>query len=138
MRACVYLMLIMCVAGLLGNDVSRDCRRLRKVKALETFTKDKRNPVVSIACGDRHSIALTKSGELFSWGGTLHGKLGRTGQPLSNTNTGSTTHAHTAGSTGPFQVVSALSGKRVVKVACGHCHTAAVTDDGEVTAACLA
>ncbi len=32
---------------------------------------------IKVACGESHSIALTSGGELYSWGGTLHGKLGR-------------------------------------------------------------
>ena len=32
-----------------------------------------------VACGDSHSIALTKEGLLFAWGSNRHGQLG-TGQ----------------------------------------------------------
>ncbi|XP_074849736.1 E3 ISG15--protein ligase HERC5-like isoform X2 [Carettochelys insculpta] len=32
--------------------------------------------VVQIACGDHHSMALSKGGELFTWGQNAHGQLG--------------------------------------------------------------
>uniref|UniRef100_A0A6I8P1W7 Uncharacterized protein n=1 Tax=Ornithorhynchus anatinus TaxID=9258 RepID=A0A6I8P1W7_ORNAN len=32
--------------------------------------------VIQVACGDRHSMALTRDGELFSWGDDEHGQLG--------------------------------------------------------------
>ncbi|XP_063967097.1 probable E3 ubiquitin-protein ligase HERC4 isoform X2 [Lytechinus pictus] len=32
--------------------------------------------VVQIACGDYHSLALTRDGRLFSWGSNRHGQLG--------------------------------------------------------------
>ncbi|MCJ8730258.1 hypothetical protein PDJAM_G00182160 [Pangasius djambal] len=33
-------------------------------------------PVVQVACGDFHSLALTKGGEVFSWGQNKYGQLG--------------------------------------------------------------
>ncbi|XDV15625.1 hypothetical protein PO909_015671 [Leuciscus waleckii] len=32
--------------------------------------------VIQIACGDQHSMALTKDGQLFVWGDNTHGQLG--------------------------------------------------------------
>ncbi|KAK7161310.1 hypothetical protein R3I94_004095 [Phoxinus phoxinus] len=38
--------------------------------------------VIQIACGDQHSMALTKDGQLFVWGDNTHGQLGlKIGQP---------------------------------------------------------
>ncbi|CAL8371695.1 unnamed protein product [Gadus morhua 'NCC'] len=33
-------------------------------------------PVVQVACGNSHSLALTKAGDVFSWGSNSHGQLG--------------------------------------------------------------
>ena len=32
--------------------------------------------VAQISCGDRHSVALTKAGQLFAWGDNSFGQLG--------------------------------------------------------------
>jgi alpha-tubulin suppressor-like RCC1 family protein len=32
--------------------------------------------VAQIGCGDRHSVALTKAGQLFAWGDNSFGQLG--------------------------------------------------------------
>ena len=69
-----------------------------------------------VALGNSHGAALTAGGELFTFGGNEFGELGR-----------------------PEVLDSALPGpvsfptmSRVVSVACGFFHTAAVTDDGMV------
>ncbi|XP_030007491.1 probable E3 ubiquitin-protein ligase HERC6 [Sphaeramia orbicularis] len=33
-------------------------------------------PVIQVACGNSHSLALTKGGDVFSWGQNSHGQLG--------------------------------------------------------------
>ncbi|CAM4476109.1 unnamed protein product [Leuciscus chuanchicus] len=48
-------------------DKSTVCRPL---KGLEN------RQVIQIACGDQHSMALTKDGQLFVWGDNTHGQLG--------------------------------------------------------------
>ncbi|KAK9981413.1 hypothetical protein ABG768_000946 [Culter alburnus] len=48
-------------------DKSTVCRPL---KGLEN------RQVIQIACGDQHSMALTKDGQLFVWGENSHGQLG--------------------------------------------------------------
>ncbi|XP_056460648.1 probable E3 ubiquitin-protein ligase HERC6 isoform X3 [Gadus chalcogrammus] len=35
-----------------------------------------RVPVIQVACGNSHSLALTKAGDVFSWGSNSHGQLG--------------------------------------------------------------
>ncbi|XP_069506463.1 E3 ISG15--protein ligase HERC5-like [Ambystoma mexicanum] len=37
--------------------------------------------IIQVACGDHHSLALSKGGELFTWGQNTHGQLGLTFQP---------------------------------------------------------
>ena len=42
----------------------------RLIRGLGTLT------VAQVASGDRHSLALTKGGQLFSWGDNSFGQLG--------------------------------------------------------------
>jgi alpha-tubulin suppressor-like RCC1 family protein len=32
--------------------------------------------IVQVACGDYHTMCLTQNGQVYAWGGTLHGKVG--------------------------------------------------------------
>jgi len=73
--------------------------------------------VVAIACGAKHSAALTAQGLLFTWGDNKHGQLGH----------GNFWHAHT-----PTAVVG-LSAK-ATHVSCGRYHTACVLEDHQVYA----
>ena len=104
------------ISGLLGHDERANVHRLKKLRQFAQLKQlQPTNPIISIGCGDRHSVALHASGELYTWGGTLYGKLGRTGDSNNN-----------------YYLVSSLQGKRVTHVACGQCHTAVCTDEGEV------
>ncbi len=69
-----------------------------------------------VACGARHSCALTKSGRLFCWGCNLHDQCGVL--PDAGTN------VHR-----PMPVTS-LDGLRVTSVAAGLSHTVVCTDAG--------
>ena len=71
---------------------------------------------VSVAAGAGHSLALTASGSVWSWGRGEDGKLGhgdRQSQPL------------------PRQV-EAFAGQRVVAVSAGVAHSLAIIADGAV------
>ena len=104
------------ISGLLGHEDRSNIHRLKRLKQFSLLKQlHPSNPIISIGCGDRHSVALHASGELYSWGGTLYGKLGRSGD------------SHNA-----YYLVTALQGKRVTQVACGNWHTAVCTDEGEV------
>ena len=69
-----------------------------------------------VECGGEHTVALSSNGEVFTWGRNSFGELGH----------GDTKERHV-----PTKVES-LSGKRIVKVACGTNHTVAVTATGEL------
>ncbi|XP_061847674.1 probable E3 ubiquitin-protein ligase HERC4 isoform X2 [Colius striatus] len=49
---------------------SADCSKIRLVKELGN------QDIVQIACGDQHAMALSRGGELFTWGQNIHGQLG--------------------------------------------------------------
>ena len=69
--------------------------------------------VVQVACGGRHTLALCADGRAWGWGCNGHKQAGaRGGSPLR-----------------PL-MVSLLSSTRLVQVACGGAHSAAVTADG--------
>lgn len=72
--------------------------------------------VVSVACGDTHTLVATDTGELWSFGRNQNGQLGL---------------GSIQDSLSP-QLVAALQGKRVMRVACGAEHSCCVTDAGEV------
>ena len=72
--------------------------------------------VVQVAVGERHCLARTASGEVFSWGSGSRGQLGH-GRPQDE-------HA-------PRLIASMLRNRaRASWVACGPRHSAAVTTDG--------
>ena len=106
------------ISGLLGHEERNNIHKLKKLKQFTQLkAQQPTNPIISITCGDRHSLALHASGELYTWGGTLYGKLGRTGDSQSASS---------------FYLVSSLTGKHVTSISCGNWHSAVCTDEGEV------
>lgn len=75
--------------------------------------------VITIVAGNRHSLALTTAGEVYSWGNNVNGQLG-TGR-ISNSDV-------------PLAVdmSGALAGKSVKKISNNGDHTLALTRDGQV------
>lgn len=88
----------------------------RLVKGLEQ--------VVAIAAGAEHSLALTAGGEVYSWGCATDGRLGH-GKPASMRLWGARHEPRP-------RLVRALEGQRVVAVAAGQMHSAALTSDGRL------
>ncbi|KAF0852912.1 mitochondrial regulator of chromosome condensation (RCC1) domain-containing protein (AgRCC1_3) [Andalucia godoyi] len=70
--------------------------------------------IVSIACGEMHTLLLTDDGAVWSFGNAEDGRLG---------------HGSSHNELFP-RMVTRLRGKRVVQVAAGARHSAAVTADG--------
>jgi RCC1 and BTB domain-containing protein len=69
-----------------------------------------------VTCGSYHTAAVSLTGELFTWGGGMYGKLG---------------HGDENGHAVPVQV-AALSNVIVVQVACGSRHTVVLTQSLKV------
>ena len=70
-----------------------------------------------IECGGRHTVALSSSGEVFTWGNNDYGQLGR--------------HSDDESRNVPTKV-ERFSEDRIIKVACGNYFTAALTSAGEL------
>ncbi|XP_058403468.1 E3 ISG15--protein ligase HERC5-like isoform X2 [Diceros bicornis minor] len=73
--------------------------------------------ILQITCGDYHSLALSKGGELFSWGQNLYGQLGV---------------GRTFDSTPTPQIVERLSGVPLVQISAGEAHSMALSMSGNV------
>ncbi|KAH3837497.1 hypothetical protein DPMN_110888 [Dreissena polymorpha] len=82
-----------------------------------TFPKDRAIKAISSSKGsDGHTLALSRNGEVFSWGDGDYGKLG-----------------HGNNSTQKFpKLIAGLSGIMVKQVSAGFRHSAAVTEDGDL------
>ncbi|XP_077925074.1 E3 ISG15--protein ligase HERC5 isoform X3 [Halichoerus grypus] len=73
--------------------------------------------IIQITCGDYHSLALSKGGELFAWGQNLHGQLG-VGRLFASIPTP--------------QIVEHLSGVPLVQISAGKAHSMALSMSGNI------
>ena len=74
-----------------------------------------------ISCGGNYRAALTKNGEVFTWGNNGWGQLG---------------HGDKVSKREPTKVAS-LDGLVIAQISCGGKHTAALTDKGEILTWCV-
>ncbi len=98
--------------GKLGRGGSEGCNVPHNIERLNSLD------VVQIECGAQFSLALTKSGEVWTWGKGDYFRLGH----------GSDQHVRKP------TVIEALKDKKVIHVAVGALHCLAVTDTGQVYA----
>jgi alpha-tubulin suppressor-like RCC1 family protein len=70
---------------------------------------------IEVACGDHHTVALSRNGEVHTWGNGMFGQLG---------------HGDNNSTNIPTRVESLLCGVTVIKVNCGEYHTAVITKEG--------
>ncbi|KAK2570042.1 PH [Acropora cervicornis] len=96
--------------GMLGHGENAEENVPRVVDALQSKN------ISTLACGVNHTIAVTKEGEVFSWGSGEGGKLGQ---------------GHLRDRSTPIRVAE-LKDKKVIKVACHDYHSSAVCGPGEL------
>ncbi|KAH8340486.1 hypothetical protein KR067_012484, partial [Drosophila pandora] len=96
--------------GKLGRGGSDGCKLPYKIESLAGLG------VIKVECGSQFSVALTKSGAVYTWGkGDFH-RLGH----------GSVDHVRRP------KKVAALQGKKIISIATGSLHCVACSDSGEV------
>ena len=95
--------------GVLGHGHEYDVELPRRVSAAP--------PVISIACGELHTLALTADGRVLSWGSGLMGALG---------------NGELGACRSPAEVHGLRAVRQLTAVAAGRHHSLALTVDGEV------
>eukprot|EP00252_Welwitschia_mirabilis_P002527 TRINITY_DN12498_c0_g1_i1.p1 TRINITY_DN12498_c0_g1~~TRINITY_DN12498_c0_g1_i1.p1 ORF type:complete len:462 (-),score=87.69 TRINITY_DN12498_c0_g1_i1:131-1516(-) len=73
-------------------------------------------PAIATSCGGFFTLALTRDGKVWSWGGNENSELGRD----------ATLHSWIP------NPVTSLDGVNIVQIACGGFHSLALSDDGKV------
>ncbi|XP_062251671.1 LOW QUALITY PROTEIN: E3 ubiquitin-protein ligase HERC2 [Platichthys flesus] len=96
--------------GKLGRGGSDGCKTPKLVEKLQDLD------IVKVCCGSQFSVALTKDGQVYTWGKGDNQRLGH----------GSDEHVRYP------KLLDSLEGKKVVDIAVGSTHCLALTDDGEV------
>nr|XP_054306415.1 E3 ubiquitin-protein ligase HERC2-like isoform X6 [Pongo pygmaeus] len=94
----------------LGRGGSDGCKTPKLTEKLQDLD------VVKVRCGSQFSIALMKSGQVYSWGKGDNQRLGH----------GTEEYVHYP------KLLEGLQGKKVIDVAAGSTHCLALTEDSEV------
>jgi E3 ubiquitin-protein ligase HERC2 len=96
--------------GKLGRGGSDGCKVPKKIESLAGLG------VVKVECGSQFSVALTRSGSVYTWGKGDYHRLGH----------GTGEHVRRP------KKVAALQGKKIISIATGSLHCVACSDEGEV------
>ncbi|XP_058055381.1 probable E3 ubiquitin-protein ligase HERC2 [Anopheles bellator] len=96
--------------GKLGRGGSDGCKVPMKIESLAGLG------VTKVECGSQFSVALTRSGSVYTWGKGDYHRLGH----------GNTDHVRRP------KKVAALQGKKIISIATGSLHCVACSDGGEV------
>ncbi|KFB50142.1 hypothetical protein ZHAS_00018200 [Anopheles sinensis] len=96
--------------GKLGRGGSDGCKAPMKIESLAGLG------VTKVECGSQFSVALTRSGAVYTWGKGDYHRLGH----------GNTDHVRRP------KKVAALQGKKIISIATGSLHCVACSDGGEV------
>ncbi|KAG6424923.1 hypothetical protein SASPL_115346 [Salvia splendens] len=99
--------------GRLGHGIEKDFSRPRLVEFLALTN------IEFVACGEFHTSALSKSGDLYTWGDGTH-------------NVGLLGHGKNCSHWIPKRVSGTLESLHVTSVACGTWHSAVVTSTGSL------
>jgi alpha-tubulin suppressor-like RCC1 family protein len=98
------------------NDMGQLGTGNRDSKDKPRINANIKEPLLQIASGLHHTVALTKSGQVSTWGGNRKGQLGD-GQLTSSIN--------------PIPLIQ-LRHRPVISITCGEYHTAVLTSGGNV------
>ncbi|XP_015840693.1 probable E3 ubiquitin-protein ligase HERC4 isoform X2 [Tribolium castaneum] len=105
--------------GQLGHDQPRKRPRPESNKLIfaELVSGLDAYSIINVACGEMHSLALSRWGEVFSWGSDNYGQLG-----------------HQLGGTLQIvpKLIKSLAKYQVVQIAAGQRHSVALTNAGEI------
>lgn len=96
--------------GKLGRGGSDGCKTPMKIESLAGLG------VIKVECGSQFSVALTRSGAVYTWGKGDYHRLGH----------GTDDHVRRP------RKVAALQGKKIISIATGSLHCVACSDKGEV------
>ncbi|OWK60818.1 E3 ubiquitin-protein ligase HERC2 [Lonchura striata] len=96
--------------GKLGRGGSDGCKTPKLIEKLQDLD------IVKVRCGSQFSIALTKDGQVYTWGKGDNQRLGH----------GTEEHVRYP------KLLEGLKGKKVIDVAAGSTHCLALTEDSEV------
>lgn len=96
--------------GKLGRGGSDGCKVPMKIESLAGLG------VIKVECGSQFSVALTRSGAVYTWGKGDYHRLGH----------GTVDHVRRP------KKVAALQGKKIISIATGSLHCVACSDAGEV------
>ncbi|KAF5270348.1 hypothetical protein FQR65_LT05536 [Abscondita terminalis] len=96
--------------GKLGRGGSDGCKVPMKIESLAGLG------VIKVECGSQFSVALTRSGSIYTWGKGDYHRLGH----------GTDEHVRRP------RKVAELQGKRIISIATGSLHCVACSDEGEV------
>ncbi|KAL4499947.1 hypothetical protein ABPG72_015296 [Tetrahymena utriculariae] len=97
--------------GQLGHGQAKADIFPKEVQALQNIY------IVSVACGEGHTLALSKNNDLFSWGLNSSGQLGRVSDSLKSSD--------------PKKIVF-FEDKSIKQIACGSKHSLVLLQDGTV------
>lgn len=122
--------------GKLGRGGSDGCKTPKLVEKLQDLD------ILKVCCGSQFSVALTKDGQVYTWGKGDNQRLGhgtdehvRYPKLLDCLQGGSTAHNVASSSSKKKKTdlfVTFPPGKKVVDIAVGSTHCLALTDEGEV------
>ncbi|CAD6227584.1 GSCOCG00001264001-RA-CDS [Cotesia congregata] len=96
--------------GKLGRGGSDGCKTPMKIESLAGLG------VIKVECGSQFSVALTRSGAVYTWGKGDYHRLGH----------GTDDHVRRP------RKIAALQGKKIISIATGSLHCVACSDKGEV------
>jgi len=96
----------------LGVDREGQAYSLPTAIAFQSFPGGAQHRVSQVAAGKEHCMLLTEHGQVYSWGGGTRGQLG---------------HGSLSSEESP-RLIMALDGMRIVKIAAGGWHSAAISE----------